>query len=84
MIVQNYLCNLKIFDKNGKYVEAQNQTSNPADFTLLGRTIKCSHRSCCTRVLFLKILQYPHDTPVLECIADLQTNKRDPCTGAFL
>ena len=36
MIVKNYLCNVKVFDQNKKYVEAQNQrTGNPADFTVL-------------------------------------------------
>ena len=35
MIVKNYLCNMKVFDENRKYVEAQNQTGNPADFTVL-------------------------------------------------
>ena len=36
MIVKNYLCNVKVFDQNRKYVEAQNQrTGNPVDFTVL-------------------------------------------------
>ena len=42
-----------------------------------GRTVRSSHRRCCIRKLFLKILQYPQETPVLESIfkkvADLQT-----------
>ena len=40
-------------------------------------TVRNSHRSCCTRKLFLKVLQYPQETPVLESIskkvAELQT-----------
>ena len=35
MIVKNYLCYVKVFDENRKYVEAQNQAGNPADFTVL-------------------------------------------------
>ena len=35
MIVKNYLCNIKVFDENIEYVEAQNQTENSADFTAL-------------------------------------------------
>ena len=35
MIVQNYLCNVKVFDENRKYLEAENQTGIPADFTVL-------------------------------------------------
>ena len=34
MIVKNYLCNMKVFDENRKYVEAQNETGNPADFAV--------------------------------------------------
>ena len=35
MIVQNYLCNVKVFDENRKYLEAENQSGIPADFTVL-------------------------------------------------
>ena len=36
MIGNNNLCDMKVFDQNRKYVEAQNQTTgNPADFTVL-------------------------------------------------
>ena len=42
-----------------------------------GRAVKSSHRRCCIRKLFLKILQNPQETPVLESIfkkvEDLQT-----------
>ena len=33
-----------------------------------GRAVKSSHRRCCIRKLFLKILQNPQETPVLESI----------------
>ena len=32
------------------------------------RTVRSSHRRCCIRKLFLKILQYPQETPVLESL----------------
>ena len=31
-----------------------------------GRTVRSSHQRCCIRKLFLKILQYPQETPALE------------------
>ena len=74
VIVKNYLCNFswKFSPQNRKYVEAQNQrTATPVDFIALlyrGRTVRSSHRRCCIRKLFLKILQYPQETPVLESI----------------
>ena len=33
-----------------------------------GRTVRSSHRRCCISKLFLKILQYPQETTVLETI----------------
>ena len=39
-----------------------------ADLLYRGRTVRSSHRRCCIRKLFLKILQYPQETPVLESI----------------
>ena len=36
-----------------------------------GRTVRRSHRRCCIRKLFLKILQYQQEAPVLE--SKLQT-----------
>ena len=36
MKAKNYLCNVKVFDQNRKYMEVQNQrTGDPADFTVL-------------------------------------------------
>ena len=35
MIVKNYLCKVKVFDQNRKYVGVQNQRiGNPGDFTV--------------------------------------------------
>ena len=31
-----------------------------------GRNVRSNHWSCCIRKLFLKTLQYPQETPVLE------------------
>ena len=60
---------MKNFDQNPKYEEARNQrTGTPADLLYRGRTASSSHRTCCIRKLFLKILQYPQETPVLESI----------------
>ena len=33
-----------------------------------GRTVRSSRRRCCIRKLFLKILQYPQETPMLDSI----------------
>ena len=58
---------VKVLDQNQKHVEARNQrTGTPAYFTVCGRTVRSSHRRCCIRKLFLKILQYRQETPVLE------------------
>ena len=56
--------------------ESKEQVSK---LTLLyrGRTVKSKHWRCSVRKVFLKVLQYPQETPVLESIfkktADLQT-----------
>ena len=33
-----------------------------------GKTLKSSHRRCCIRKVFLKLLQYPKETPLSESI----------------
>ena len=81
MIVKNYLCNvswkflIKIESTWRRKIKEQ-----ATHLTLLyrGRTVRSSHRRwCCIRKLFLKILQYTQETPVLESIfkkgADLYT-----------
>ena len=66
LFVQRFV---KDFDQNWKDVEVQNQrTGTPAYFTYRGRTVRSSHWRCCIRKLFLKILQYPQETPVLESV----------------
>ena len=69
--VKNYLCNvswkflIKIESRWRREIKEQ-----APHLTLLyhGRTVRSSHRRCCVRKLFLKILQYPQETSVLESI----------------
>ena len=50
-------------------MEAQNQrTDTLANFTVLSRTVRSSHRRCSIKKLFLKILQNPQKTHVLESL----------------
>ena len=71
VIVKNYLSNvswkflIKIESTRRREIKKQ-----APQLTLLyrGRTVRSSHRRCCIRKLFLKILQYPQETPVLESI----------------
>ena len=60
-------CFVKVFDQNENHIEPQNQRIGS---TLLhrGRTARSSHQRCCIRKLFLKILYYPQEAPVLESI----------------
>ena len=68
VIVKNYLCNVswKFLIKIGSRWRCE----QAPQLTLLYRvrTVRSSYRRCCIRKLFLKILQYPQETPVLECI----------------
>ena len=60
---------VKVFHKNRKHVEARHQrTGPPIDLPYRSRTARNSHRRCSIRMLFLKILQYPQETSVLESI----------------
>ena len=69
VIVKNYLCNvlckflIKIESTWRREIKEQ-----ASHLTLLycGRTVRSSHRRCSIKKLFLKILQYPQETPVLE------------------
>ena len=71
VILHSYLCNalfkflIKIESTRRREIKKQ-----APQLTLLyrGRTVRSSHRRCCIRKLFLKILQYPQETPVLESI----------------
>ena len=94
VIVKNYLCNVlwKFLIKIESMWRHEIKEQAP-QFTLMycGRTVRSSHQSSCIRKLFLKILQYPQETPVLESVfKKLQTFrpatslKRDPNTSVFL
>ena len=61
---------VKVFHQNRKHVEAQSQRTGAPQLTLLhrGRTVRCSQQRCCIIKLFLRILQYPQETSMLESI----------------
>ena len=63
LFVQRFL---KVFDQNWK----REIKEEAPQLTLLyrGRAVRSSHRRCRIRKLFLKVLQYPQETPVLESI----------------
>ena len=71
VIVKNYLCNVswKFLIKIESTWRREIKEQAP-QLTLLyrGRTVRSSHWRCCIRKLFLNILQYPQETPVLESI----------------
>ena len=71
VIVKNYLSNvswmflIKIESTWRREIKGQ-----VPQLTLMyrGRPVRSSHRRCCIRKLFLKILEYPQETPVLDSI----------------
>ena len=71
VIIKNCLCNVswKFLIKIKTTWRREIKEQAP-QLTLhyLGRTARSSHRRCCLRKLFLKILQCPKETPVLESI----------------
>ena len=71
VIVKNYLCNVswKFLIKSESTWRRKIKEQVP-QLTLLyhGRTIRSTCRRYCIRKLFLKFLQYPQETPVLESI----------------
>ena len=71
VIVKNYLCDVswKFLIKTESTWRREIKKQAP-QLTLLyrGRTVRNSHRRCCLRKLFLKVLQYPQETLVLESI----------------
>ena len=80
VVVKNYLSNisLKFFIKIESTWRHKIKEQAPQLALLYrGRTIRSSRQKCCIKKLFLEILQYPQETPVLEPIfkrfADLQT-----------
>ena len=71
LIVKNYLCNVlsKLLIKIESTWRRETKEQTP-QLTLLycGRTVRRSHGSCSIKNLFLKILQYPQEEPVLESL----------------
>ena len=71
VIVKNYLCNVfwKFLIKIESAWKREIKEEAP-QLTLLyrGRAVRSSHRRCRIRKLFLKVLQYPQEIPVLESI----------------
>ena len=71
VILKNYLSNVswKFLIKIESTWRGEIKEQAP-QLTLLycSRTVRSSHLRCCIRKLFLKILQYPQETPVLESI----------------
>ena len=71
VIVKNYLC--KVLCKSLHKIEStwrREIKEQPHQLTFLycGETIRSSHRRRSIKKLFLKILQYPLETPVLESL----------------
>ena len=71
VIVRNYLCNVswKVLIKIDSMWRSESK-EQVSKLTLLyrGRTVKSKHWRCSIRKVFLKVLQYPQETPVLESI----------------
>ena len=66
LFVQRFV---KVFDQNWKHVKPQNlRTGTQLNLLYRGETVRSSHWRCCIRKPFLKILQYPQETSVLEAI----------------
>ena len=69
VIVKNYLCNTswKFLIKIQSTWRHEIKEQSPQLILLYhSRTVRSSHWSYCIRKLFLKTLQYPQETPVLE------------------
>ena len=93
VIVKNYLSNISIrFLIKTESTWRREIKEQAPQLTLLyrGRTVRSSHRRCCIRKLFIKILQYPQETYWSLFLKNLQTFrpttllKRDPNAGVFL
>ena len=71
VIVKNYFCSVscKFLIKIENTWRCKIKEQAP-QLTLLhrGKTVRSSHQTCSIRKLFLKILQYAQETPVLESI----------------
>ena len=87
LIIKNYLCNVswKFLIKRESIWRWETKEQVP-QLTLLyrGKTARSSHRRCCKRKLFFKILQYPREIPALETFRPATLLKRDLNAGVFL
>ena len=71
VIIKNYLCNVSwkfLIKIESTWRRKIKEQAPQLSLLYRGRTVRSSHRRCCIRKLFLKILQYPQETPVLESI----------------
>ena len=70
VIEKNYLSNVswKLIKIESTWRREIKKQASQLALLCRGRTARSSHRSCCIRKLFLKILQYQQETPVLESI----------------
>ena len=71
VIVKNYLSNVSwtfLIKTKSKWRYEIKKQAPKLTFLYRDRTVRSSHRRCCIRKLFLKYLQYPQETPVLESI----------------
>ena len=92
-VVKNYLCNVswKFLIKIESTWRREIKEQAPQTLLYRGRTVRSSHRRCCIRKVFLKILQYPQETHVwslflkkLKTFRPTFLLKRDPNTVVFL
>ena len=68
VIVKNYLCNVSwkfLIKIEIKWRREMKEQATQLTLLYRGRIVRSSHRRCCIRKLFLKILQYSQETPVL-------------------
>ena len=80
VIVKNYLCNVSwkfLIKIESTWRRKIKEQAPQLSLLYRGRTVRSSHRRCCIRKLFLKILQYQQAAPATLL-------KRDPNTGVFL
>ena len=91
VIVRNYLCNVSwkfLIKIESTWRREIKEQALQLTLRCRGRTFGSSHWRCYIRNLFLKVLQYPHQTPVLD--KTLQTFgpatllKRELSTWVFL
>ena len=67
VIANNYLSNV-LFKIECTWRHEIKVQAPQLSLVYLGRTFRSIHWGCCIRKLFLKVLQYPQETPVLKSI----------------